>query len=80
MEKQNVTLALPKELLQKAKLLAVKRKTSLSALLASTLAEVVNKDEGYDAGKQRYLKWLEEGRDLGTKGEITWTRDDLHER
>lgn len=80
MKTQNVTLSLPREILRKAKLLAIKRKTSLSTLLANTLAEVVEHDEGYEEAMRRNLQWLKEGHDLGTQGKITWTRDELHER
>ena len=39
MEKQNVTLSLPKALLQKAKLMAVRQDKSLSQLLVEALQE-----------------------------------------
>jgi hypothetical protein len=38
---QNVTPAIPKDILRKAKILAVKRNTSQSGLLTQTLAELV---------------------------------------
>jgi len=47
MEKQNVTLSLSKHLLQKAKIIAVKKNTSLSGLLRDYLTEIVKKDEAY---------------------------------
>jgi hypothetical protein len=40
MEKQNVTLALPKETLRKAKAIAAQRNSSLSALLTQALNEI----------------------------------------
>lgn len=80
MRTQNVTLSLPKDLLRKAKQLAIERNTSLSGLLASTLAEIVENEDGYEKARLDYMKWLEEGHDLGTGGKRTWTRDELHER
>ena len=41
METQNITLALPKDVLLKVKLLAVKRNTSVSGLLTQTLERLV---------------------------------------
>lgn len=80
MEKQNVTLSLPKETLRKAKMLAIKRNMSLSALLAQTVEMIVAQADEYEIAKKEHLDWLERGADLGTNGKITWTRDELHER
>lgn len=80
MQTQNITLSIPKEILKKAKLLAVKKNTSLSGLLTEALVELVEKDEGYEQARQRHLAWLEQSADLGTRGEITWKRAELHER
>ncbi|HID54612.1 MAG TPA: CopG family transcriptional regulator [Anaerolineae bacterium] len=80
MEKQNVTLSLPKETLRKAKVLAIKRNMSLSALLTQTVEAIVAHADEYERAKEEYLDRLERGADLGTKGTITWTRDELHER
>ena len=77
---QNVTLAIPKDILRKAKILAVQRNTSLSALLTQTLAELVSDQEAYEQARRRSLKTLKTGFDLGTQGSITWKREELHER
>lgn len=79
-EKQNVTLSLPKAILRKAKIIAIERDTSLSSLLADTLAELVEREDKYAMAKQRHLALLSRGIDLGTKGEIDWSRESLHER
>ena len=80
MERQNVTLSLPKEILRKAKILAAERQTSLSALLTETLEEIVAKSDRYEIAKQRQLVLMERGFDFGLGDTITWTRDELHER
>lgn len=80
MERQNVTLSLPKETLRKAKILAAERQTSLSALLAETVEEIVAKTDRYEIAKQRQLILMEKGFDFGLDDTITWTRDELHER
>lgn len=80
METQNVTLSIPKSILRKAKLLAVERQISLSGLLVHTLTEIVEQADQYEKARQRHLAWLKRGTDLGTQGNITWTREELHER
>lgn len=79
-EVQNITLAIPKELLRKAKILAAERRTSISALLARALQELVQREETYDRARQRHLTLLEQGFDLGTAGTPGWQREGLHER
>ena len=80
METQNVTLSLPKEILLKVKILAVQRRTSVSALLTQTLEKLVQQEEAYSHARRRHLEWLDHGVDVGTGGRIVTTRDELHER
>ena len=80
METQNITLALPKELIYRAKRVALERRTSVSGLLAQALAEIVAREDSYASARQRHLAWLEHCADLGTNGKIGWRREDLHER
>jgi hypothetical protein len=80
METQNVTLSIPKDTLRKAKILAIRRNTSLSRLLSRTLEELVSYHEAYSDARSRHLNLLEKGLDLGTGGEVSWKRDELHER
>ena len=80
MDKQNITLSIPKDVLQKIKLLAVKKGTSVSGLMTHVLKEIVEEEEGYQDARLRHLALLERGVDLGTKGSSEWTREDLHAR
>jgi hypothetical protein len=80
MEMQNVTLSVPKEILYKAKRVALDKRTSLSGLLTQALTEIVESAETYDAARRRQAALLERGLDLGTRGTIAWTREDLHAR
>ena len=76
--KSNITLKLDTDLLREAKVLAAEDGTSLSALLAARLAEIVRERKGYDRARKRALARLREGMDL------RWTpprsRDELHDR
>lgn len=80
MEMRNITLALPKEILHKAKLLAVQRQTSVSRLLTRALEDMVAREEGYVRAREEHMAWLRHGADMGTGGRVRWGRDDLHER
>jgi hypothetical protein len=77
---QNITLSIPKDILRKAKILAVEKNTSLSGLLTQTLADLVAHQEAYTQARLRNLSLLKEGLDLGTQGKTAWNREDLHER
>ncbi|MEW6418245.1 MAG: DUF6364 family protein [Nitrospirota bacterium] len=80
MERQNVTLSLPKNLLKKAKMIAAKREKSLSELLKESLEEKVRQETGYKEAMERQIRLMKKGFNLGTKGQITISRDELHER
>ena len=80
MEKQNVTLSLPKSLLKEAKILAIRMEKSLSQLLVEALEDIVRRNQEYERSKQRHRMILEKGFDLGTRGDIKVKREELHER
>lgn len=80
MEKQNITLSLPKNLLKKAKALATKEDKSLSQLIREVLEEKIKKSGEYKKAMQRQLKILKEGFNLGTEGRFSIKRSELHER
>ena len=80
MANQNITLSLPEEDLREARILAARRGTSVSQLLARLLRETVERETGYGAAKEHSLALLREGVDLGTGGRAAWSRDDLHDR
>ncbi|WP_027717436.1 DUF6364 family protein [Desulfovirgula thermocuniculi] len=79
MEYQNVTLSLPKEVLRRAKHIAIERGVSLSGLLTQLLEELTRKEDAYGRAKERHLVMLDTF-DLATEGNINWDRSDLHER
>jgi hypothetical protein len=80
MDTQNITLALPKDVLVRARRLAVERRTSLSALVSKVIVDLVEHDDGYKAARDRQIAMLQQGLDLGTGGTAAWTREELHER
>jgi hypothetical protein len=76
--KQNVTISLSRETLRKVKVLAARRETSISGLLATQIEVLVGEDEAYERAQRQALMLLDEGFHLG--GSIHATRDDWHER
>ena len=79
-EQQNVTIALPADLLKEAKHLAVDRGVSLSRYVAMLLEERVQATREYRAARDRQRELLRTGLPLGTGGLANWPRDELHER
>ena len=77
-EKQNVTISLSREVLKKARILAAKRDTSISGLLAQEIESLVASEEAYEHAERQALALLEKGFHLG--GVIRVSRDELHER
>lgn len=79
-DKQNVTLSIPKDILREAKHLAVDQGTSLSGLLVDALKERVERLSELRRAGARQRTLMRRGLKLGTKGKPRWTRDDLHAR
>jgi hypothetical protein len=80
MEAHYIPISLPKDILLKAKLLAVRRQTTVSGLLAGELEKLELRDEAYASARDRNLLNSKEGQPLGTYGELPIDRDELHER
>ena len=80
MEKQNITLSLPREILKKGKMLAAKKGISLNELVRELLQATTENDEEYQASAERQIRRMKEGIQLGTKGKISWKRDQLYQR
>ena len=76
--KQNITLAIEKEILRKGKLIAAQNDTSISKMLSDQLKEMIDKEEQYQVARRKALHALKKGFHLG--GKITWRREDLYER
>ncbi len=76
--KQNVTISLSREVLKKARILAARRETSISGLLAQELEFLVGDDEAYEAARRQATALLDKGFHMG--GKIRARREDLHER
>jgi hypothetical protein len=60
------------------KLAAAKRDTPISALLAATLSELADQEEGHAEVRDATLADLAQGCQLGMA--LSWNRDSLHDR
>jgi predicted transcriptional regulator len=80
METQNLTLRLPRSLVRKAKVVAAKRSTSISALLTASLNDLVREEDDHDSAMKRLLDRARKGFHLGTGGRPLASRHNLHER
>jgi hypothetical protein len=73
-----VTISLSRQTVRKAKVLAARRATSISALLAEQIEILLGEEEAYERAQRQATILLDQGFHLG--GVIRGTRDDLHER
>jgi Arc/MetJ-type ribon-helix-helix transcriptional regulator len=78
--RRNITLSLPRQLISKTKLEAVKQDMSLSEFMRKALEDKLEQGTEYQKAKRRQLEMLAEGLDLGTGGRVSTPREDLHER
>jgi hypothetical protein len=76
--KQNLTVSLSTETIQKAKILAAKRSTSISGLLAAQIEALVGAEEAYENARRAALALMDRGFHMG--GIRAVSREELHER
>lgn len=76
---RNLTVRLEGATIRKAKVLAAKRSTSVSQLVADEIDRLVREDEAYEQARVAALADLESGFDLGSRGALP-PREAAHER
>jgi Family of unknown function (DUF6364) len=76
--KQNLTVTLDRQIIQKAKVVAAKRATSISALVARQIEILVGEEEAYERSERDARALLRDGFHLG--GDKRVSREELHER
>ena len=77
MARANLTLQMDAETIRRAKIVAARRGTSVSALAASQLQELVDEEDRFELARARAEAILSAASGRGSR---SWTRDDLHER
>jgi predicted transcriptional regulator len=74
----NITLKIDEELLKKARRLALRRKTTINAIVRKGIEEFVSSDLSRETAAKGLESFFRETK--ARVGEKTWTRDELHER
>ncbi len=77
MAKRNITVQVEEDVIHRAKVVAARRGTSVSALVAQQLEDLIEADARYDEAWRRARKSMGDAVDRGGR---TWRRDELHER
>lgn len=75
--KRNLTVQLDENVIRRAKVLAAKRGTSVSGLVAAELDRLVAEDERYEEAWRRARTAMDEAAGRGGR---RWSRDELHDR
>ncbi|MFT4165720.1 MAG: DUF6364 family protein [Microlunatus sp.] len=79
MANRNITLSLPEELVRKAKVVTAERDTSVSALVAELVAQLAGGSLDYAKAWAEEEALMERG-DTFRIGDISWSREELHDR
>lgn len=77
MAKTNLTLQLEQDVIRRARVVAARRGTSVSALVARELTALVERDARYAAARLQAEELLEQA---APRGGRTWRREDLYDR
>ncbi len=75
MSKTNLTLQLDTDVVRQAKVLAARRGTSVSALVARQITDLVAQDARYQEAQRRALELMDQA---GAHGCRNWTREDIY--
>ena len=76
---KNVTLSLPEPLLRRFRIYAASRNQSMTKLMTDAIRLLMDQ-ESERAAKRRIIERMRDAPDLGTKGVIKWTREELYDR
>jgi Family of unknown function (DUF6364) len=74
--RRNLTLQLDEDTIRQAKILAAKRGTSISGLVARELELLVARDARYEEARRRAVEIMAASAEHGGR---TWRREDLYE-
>lgn len=75
MAKTNLTLQLDEAVIRQARVVAAKRGTSVSALVARELEQLVAQDARYENAHHRAIELMAANKRRGGR---SWTRDDIY--
>ena len=74
----NITLNMPDEILDEARIIAAKRKTTVNAMVREFITSVVTAESRVARARKRLVELAEKSN--AEMGDITWTRESLYDR
>jgi hypothetical protein len=77
MAKTNLTLQLDEEIIRRARIVAARRGTSVSAMVARELDDLVDRDARYEEASRRAARIMASA---AARGGRSWRRDELYDR
>ncbi len=77
MTRANLTIQLDQDVIRRARVVAARQGTSVSALVAHELTDLVERDARYEAARLRAEELLD---GAASRGGRAWRRDDLYGR
>jgi hypothetical protein len=77
---KNVTLSLPEALLRRFRVYAAERNQSMTSLMTEAIRRMIDRGVEGDKARRRFMNRIRNAPDRGTRGRVTWSRDELHER
>jgi plasmid stability protein len=80
MEKRNLTISLPEPLIRKLRIHAATKNQSMTAVVKEAVERTVDENSEAKRAARRLIERLRNSPRRGVGGEITWTRDELHDR
>jgi Family of unknown function (DUF6364) len=75
---KNLTLAIDEGLLDRARVIAAIKRTSVNELVRAYLERLVEQEKGKDEAREALLKLAEES--TADMGDWKWNRDELYDR
>lgn len=75
---KNITLSVDEETLERVKVVAAKRKTSVNAIVRDYLDTIATAEDRTERARRRLLELARDSK--AEAGPITWKRDDLYDR
>ena len=79
-KRKNVTLSLPEPLVRRFRVYAAAQNKSMTSLAATAIEKFIEQDSDRSKAIARMLERMRNAPDRGTRGKITWTRDEINER
>ena len=78
MAKRNLTIQIDEDVAQRARMVAARRSTSVSRLVAEQIEALVHADAAYESARREAVDTMRKGFHLG--GGPLPTRDEIHDR